>query len=62
MSEKKQCTGNVSECFKCRAYWCSHSPHYETVNGEYREVVTIDCSWGTGGIFDADSGERIRSY
>lgn len=59
---KKQCNGNLSDCFKCNMYYSSHSPHYEKVNGKHKEVVTITCCFGTGGIFDADTRERIKSY
>ena len=32
------------------------------VNGQLREVVTISCCYGTGGIFDADTRERIETW
>jgi len=58
---KKQCNGNVDECFKCGMYYSSHSPHYETVKGKYREVISITCCYGTAGTFDANTRERIDS-
>lgn len=59
---KKQCVGNVDDCFKCGAYYSSHSPHYENVNGKKKEVITITCCFGTAGIFDANSRERLRNF
>lgn len=58
---KKQCNGNVDECFKCGNYYCSHSPHYERINGKLREVINITCCYGTAGIFDANTRERIQT-
>lgn len=59
---KQQCNGNVDECLKCGKYYSSHSPHYETIKGKKREVITITCCYGTAGIFDANSRERIEIY
>lgn len=59
---KKQCTGSENECCQCGKYYASHSPHYEKVNGVLREVVTIGCCYGTGGIFDANTRERLKSW
>lgn len=59
---RKQCTGSEHECYECGKYYASHSPHYEKVNGVLREVVTISCCHGTGGIFDADTRERLETY
>lgn len=56
--EKRKCTGDVDECFKCGLYYSSWSPHREI--GRPNEVVTIDCCYGTGGTFDAETRERIK--
>lgn len=59
---KKQCTGHENECAKCGMYYSSHSPHWEKVNGQLREVVTISCCYGTGGTFDANTRERLKTW
>ena len=59
MVDKKQCTGNVDECFKCGMYYTSHSSHRES--GYTNEVITISCCFGTAGTFDGNTGERLES-
>lgn len=59
---KKQCNGTVYECLECGKYYASHSAHYEKVKNVLREVITIDCCYGTSGTFDTNTRERIESY
>lgn len=59
---KKQCNGDEHECAKCGMYYSSHSAHWEKVKGQLKEVITISCCYGTGGVFDAETRERLETY
>ena len=59
---KKQCNGTVDECLECGKYYASHSAHFEKVKNVFREIMTINRYYGTGGTFDANIRERIESY
>lgn len=43
---KRQCNGNVDECFECGKYYASFSAHFEKEKNKLREVITIYCCYG----------------
>lgn len=56
---KRQCNGNVDECFECGKYYASFSPHFEKEKNKLREVITIYCCYGTSGTFDANTRREL---
>lgn len=52
------CEGKtVDDCFECGLYYASISPHYDKVYD--RSVISITCSYGRSGEYDAETRERI---